>query len=52
MRAIAKNGLNHRFLEKAHEQPPTNKDEATRSWKNLQEKNSLQQLLLDQQYQL
>lgn len=40
MRAIAKNGLNHRFLEKAHEQPPTNKDEATRSWKNLKEKTA------------
>lgn len=52
MKVIIKSGVHHPLLDNAHQQPPTDSDEAIRRWGRLKEKDALQQQLLDEQYQL
>lgn len=52
MKAIIKRGVHHRLLEKANERPPKDSEEAAKRWSGLKEKEKLQQLLLDEQFQL
>ena len=52
MKTITKRGVHHRLLEKANERPPKDSEEAANRWSGLKEKEKLQQLLLNEQFQL